>query len=308
MGDLYEARRSFDQAMQINRERVEAGERQHNWRRIRINQLSVDIEMGDIGVAERKCAELRVLSTRTRMLREDRLAVALVEGFTGWIEHLRGRVEPALSRYRAASLALSELSEVRAQAYFERLHANALGLSREPERRATLKRAQDLAESGVQMDLVHRLRITRAEMILFSQQPASLEDRQRANRYLEEAHVYALHTGVHRVRLEAAMNMARARLHASDFDGALRFAMDAMMIATRYGMELRKITLRAVLAKIMAERGHPVTAEQLARTCIKMATRLRFQTAIDKASQVITDIPRISTAISRSDQSGRRNF
>lgn len=308
MGNLYEARRALDNAMAINRKWVERNDLAHNWRRIRINQLSVDIEMGDITMAERKCDEIRAVSVQGATLREDRLAIALVTGFQAWIEHLRGRIDPALAFYKTACEALSELGEVRAQAYFERLRANAMGTALSNERRATLDRALDLAESAVQMDLVHRLRIVLADTILFSKEPSTLEERQRANRYLEEAHVYSLHTEVHRVRLEAAMGTARARLFVSDFEGALRFAMDAMMIATRYGMTLRKITLRAVLAKIMAARGHPVTAEQLARTCIKMATRLRFQTAIDKAAQVIIDIPRISAAISRSDQTGRRNF
>lgn len=308
MGDLYEARRSFDQAMTVNREWVERDSRAHNWRRIRINQLSVDVEMGEISLAERKCAEIRAVSDVDDPLREDRLAVAVSDGFAGWIEHLRGRADPALLLYQSACEALSALGEVRAQAYFERLRANAIGPKRTEERRVILDRALSLAESAVQMDLVHRLRVTMADMILFSRESASTEERHRAHRYLEEAHIYSLHADVHRVRLEAAMTTARARLHMSDFEGALRFAMDAMMIATRYGMELRKIALRAILAKIMAARGHPVTAEHLARTCIKMATRLRFQTAIDKASRVIVDIPRISTAISRSDQTGRRDF
>lgn len=309
MGDLYEARKSFDMALRVNREWVERGDRAHNWRRIRLNQITTDIELGDIATAERKCAEVRSLSTKG--LREDRLAMALVDGFDGWIEHLRGRSDAALALYRKSCRALSQSKEVRAQAYFERLRANAMGaaaVADEAQRRATLERALDLAESAMQMDLVHRLRIDLADTILFSRTDATREERQRANRYLEEAHAYALHTDVHRVRLEAAMSTSRARLHVSDYEGALRYLMDAMMVATRYGMELRKIALRAKLARIMAARGHPVTAEHLARTCIKMATRLRFQTAIDQASRVISDIPRISAAISKSDNSGRRSF
>lgn len=119
---------------------------------------------------------------------------------------------------------------------------------------------------------------------------------------------YALHTEVHRVRCEASMLTARIRLAMADFEGALRFATDAMMVASRYGMELRKISLRALIAEIMAARGHPVTAERLARTCIKMATRRRFQTAIDKASRVLAQLPKMSSAIVHSDHSGMRTL
>ncbi|WP_066969554.1 SIR2 family protein [Rhizorhabdus dicambivorans] len=309
MGDVYEARSSFDQAMLVNREWVERDDRAHNWRRIRLNQLTVDIERGEIGVAERKCEELIDLS-QNGQLREDKLATAIATGYLGWCRHLRGQADPALACYEEACGRLSELGEVRAQAYFERLRANAQGSALKPaaERRATLERALSLAQSGVQMDIVHRLQITLADTFLFDPEPTPPLQQKRAHRYLEEALTYAIHTDVHRVRCEASMVTARARLHMSDFEGALRYATDAMMIATRYGMELRKISLRALIAKIMAARGHPVTAEQLARTCIKMATRQRYQTAIHEAAQVITDIPRISAAISSSDASGRRNF
>lgn len=309
MGDLYEAGSSFDQAMLVNRAWVERDDRAHNWRRIRLNQLTVDIERGEIGIAERKCEELIKLSKKGK-LREDRLATAIATGYRGWCRHLRGQATRALKYYGNACDRLSDLGEVRAQAYFERLRANAQGsaLNPTPERRATLERALSLAQSGVQMDIVHRLQITLADTFLFDPDPTPALQQRRAHRYLEEALTYAINTDVHRVRCEASMVTARARLHMSDFEGALRYATDAMMIATRYGMELRKISLRALIAKIMAARGHPVTAEQLARTCIKMATRQRYQTAIHEAAQVITDIPRISAAISSSDASGRRNF
>lgn len=311
MGDLYEARRSFIQAMKINRHWVERGDRGHNWRRVRLNNLIVDIERGQIGFAERKCEELLTLpKNRGFRLREDDLAEAIVKGCQAWCMQLRGRHDQAIPLYAAACKELSALNEVRAQAFFERLRADAMGSAKVPpaDRRVTIEQALNLALSTKQMDLVHRLRITLADMILFGEEATSEARKRQAHRYLEDALAYSLHAEVHRVRCEASMTTARARLQMSDYEGALRFASDAMMIATRYGMELRKISLRALLAKIMAARGHPVTAEHLARTCIKMATRRNFQTAIDKASKVLTEIPRISLAISVSDHSGRRHF
>ncbi|MFL6858219.1 MAG: SIR2 family protein, partial [Allosphingosinicella sp.] len=43
-GDLYEARFSFDEAERINRYHVEYNDQSHNWRRISLNQIVVDIE------------------------------------------------------------------------------------------------------------------------------------------------------------------------------------------------------------------------------------------------------------------------
>lgn len=309
MGDLYEARRSFVQAQRINREWVERDHRAHNWRRITLNGIAVDIEAGRLTRAEQRCAEIRSIVPPI-LLREDELVLATVTGYEAWCHQLRGRHDIALRSYERCCALLSDQGEVRAQAFFERLRADAMAAARLPmdDRLTVLERALDLAQSARQMDIVHRVRLSLADAILFGSQPQDHDQRRAAYRYMEEALAYSLSTEVHRVRCEASMLTARARHEMSDFEGALRFATDALMIATRYGMDLRKITLRAVIAKIMAARGHPVTAEHLARTCIKMATRRNFQTAIDKASRVLTDLPRMSAAISSSDLSGRRNY
>ncbi len=309
MGDLYEARRSFEHALRVNREWVERDDRAHNWRRIMLNLILVDIEQGRFVPAERRCAEIRSILP-AQCLREDRLATAIVGGYEAWCLQLRGRTVLGLAKLDKVCPQLAKLGEVRAQAFFERLRADAMGAARLPnaERQRIIERALDLAQSARQMDIVHRLQLSLADTMMFGAGTTGGEQQRMALRFMDEALTYALHTEVHRVRCEASMMIARARLLMSDFEGALRFASDALMIATRYGMELRKISLRATIAKIMAARGHPVTAEHLARTCIKIATRYSYQTAIDKASQVIHEIPRLSSAISTSDHSGRRHF
>ncbi|MBB3860790.1 tetratricopeptide (TPR) repeat protein [Novosphingobium hassiacum] len=308
MGDLYEANVSFDRAMRVNREWVERNDRGHNWRRIRVNQITLNIEMGEIGVAERRIEELIAVSKKPKPLREDRLATAIATGYRGWCMHLRGRFDRARDDYAAAIETFRKLNEVRAQTYFARLSIGALDRRDSATgRRPDIEAALDLAQSSRQMDLVHRLQIALADQIIFGG-TASDAQRKKANRLLDEAIAYALQTDVHRVRCEATMTIAKVRQDSGDFDGALRYAMDSLMIATRYGMELRKIRLRALVAHIMVDRGHPLTAEHLARTCIKVATRHRYQTAIDVAEQVLLSIPRMSSAISESDRSGRRNY
>lgn len=309
MGDLYEARRSFTQAHRINREHVERNDRAHNWRRITLNEIVVDIERGRLVRAQRKCEQIRTIMP-PKLLREDKLALALIDGLEGWCSQLSGRTEQAVKHYRKADGKLAELGEVRAQAFFGRSLADALAAARDPleDRHGTLERSLDLAQSARQMDIVHRLQLSRADSVIFGATLPTELQRAEAIRHVELALSYALHTEVHRVRCEASMLTARIRLAMADFEGALRFATDAMMVASRYGMELRKISLRALIAEIMAARGHPVTAERLARTCIKMATRRRFQTAIDKASRVLAQLPKMSSAIVHSDHSGRRHF
>jgi tetratricopeptide (TPR) repeat protein len=221
---------------------------------------------------------------------------------------LQGEYDRARKLYDEAIASLSDLEEARAQAYFQRLRVNAMEPTKAPAVvRREIEQALDLAQSTRQMDLVYRFQITLADAYFFAHD-STPESRQRAHRLLEEAMQYALQTDVHRVRCEASMIIARIRHATGDYEGALRFASDALMIATRYGMELRKITLRADIARTMAARGHPVTAQKLALTAVSAASRQRFQTALDRAERVLLDIPQMSSAIGTSDSSGRRNF
>lgn len=318
MGDLYEARRSFDQAMLVNRKWVEADDPGHNWRRIRLNQLTVEMEMGEIGRVERYCDELERVTLhhpdgtpKGHPSIEEQRAMAIVGAHRAWVKHLQGDLAVANTGYEKALETFAVLGEDRARAFFGWLQASVRDGQPTADRMISrLTAAQQIAQSARQMDIVHRIQISLATALLLGNPRLAPDNdtRQRANRMLEEALSYGIVADVHRVRLEASMTIARARLQTADYEGALRYAMDAMMIATRYGMELRKIALRAIIAQVMVARGHPVTAERLARTCIKMATRKRFQTAIDHAEHVILDIPRVSASISRSDGSGRREF
>lgn len=311
MGDLYEARTSFERALDINRRFVEIDDRAHNWRRIRLNQLTVDIEGGDIGLAERKIAELLDVTERReprQAFREDKLVSAIAKGYRGWCWHLRGQREKARVDYDAALRVFSQLDEARAQAYFARLRVNVRDPKDDPEvRLKEVERAMAFAQSSRQLDVVRRILLIIADEYLFGDGTNDTR-RREANRILNDTIRYSLQTDTHRVRCEAAISIARARFQTGDYEGAFRNAADAMTIATRYGLELRKITIRAVIAQIMAARGHPVTAEHLVRTSIKAASRIGFETAIDLAERVAREIPQVSSVTGSIDTSAKKQF
>lgn len=319
MGDLYEAKRSFTLAMKVNRENVEFEERNHNWRRIRLNQLTVDIEQGEIDVALRRIDEIINQSQglplhgsknadRHFPLREDKLAIAICTGYRAFCLHLRGHRNDALKLYERAIEQLSDLEELRAQAYFARLRAEVTIYSLDlEEKRRALKAAHDLALSGRQLDIAYRIQV--AEALATLREPnLGLSERRRANRLLEDAIRYSLQCDAYRVRCEAAAAIAISRFATGDYEGALTHVTDALTIAVRYGMELRKMTLRALLGRILAARGHPITAQHLAQMCIKVASRQNVQTAIDRGEECLQDIPRFSITLEKSDLSGRRDF
>ena len=133
-------------------------------------------------------------------------------------------------------------------------------------------------------------------------------DRSRAQRMLDYAIRYALQTEMHRIRVEAGAAQADARLRSGDYEGALRHVSDAMMVATRFGMELRKIYLRSLTGRIMGARGHPITAQNLALTTIRIASRRRYEMGIDHAEATLMKLPRVSSITEVVDASMRRQL
>lgn len=314
MGDLIEAKRSFIMAMKINRQFVEFRDPAHNWRRIRLNQLTVDVESGELDLAMRKIEEINDASKGMRRkggfqpLREDELAIAIGKGYSGFIAHLRGHRISATRHYNKALAVLDRLQELRAQAYFARLRATTMTFGQPAaQRQIELDRAHDLALSTRQMDIAYRIQVMKAQTMLFDTN-ATAKQKLTANRWLADAHRYALHTDTFRVRCEAGIAIARARLATSDLEGALSSAMDAFAIALRNGLELRKMELRSLVATILAARGHPVTAEQLAMTSIRVASRQKIQWSIDQAEQALQSIPQVSSLSNSENLSGRRDF
>ncbi len=311
MGDLYEARRSFNLALEINRHFVEYDHRGHNWRRIRLNQLTVDFESAELDLVSRKIEEIEAHSQgiqKIGLLREDELAHAVCKGYSGFIHHMRGHRERATDLYSEAIASLDKLHELRAQVYFGRLRAQVITFGKSAEKRLhELDRVHDLALSGRQMDLAYRIQIQKAETI-FQSSTIAPRDRRRAIRMLDDAVRYALHTDTWRVRCEALGAMAQARYLSGDHEGALSNVSDALTVAVRYGLEIRKMTLRSTFARILAARGHPLTAEQLARTSINAASRQKIQYAIDHAEATLQAIPRQSALSGAENLSGRRDF
>jgi tetratricopeptide (TPR) repeat protein len=337
MGDLPEAAASFDRAFDVNRRHVERDDRAHNWRRIRLNQLTIDIEAGEISLCLRKIEEILAISRRRDFvpaktaqdlapqddkvvddeediaddvdhcggrLREDRLAIAIARGYRARARHLQGDTHRAEIDYDFAIRELAALEETRGQAYFLRLRAEISPEHRDEDIVAALR----LARSTRQMDIVYRLNIMTAIVNLTSDAQDGKVDRAGAQQMLDNAMRYALQTDMHRIRVEAGAALAETRLKSGDYEGALRNVSDALMVATRFGMELRKILLRSLMARIMVKRGHPITASKLALTTIKIASRRKFQLAIEHAEETLLGIPHVSVITDVIDASMRRQI
>jgi SIR2-like domain len=295
MGDLHESTRSFVQALSINKDHVEFGDTSHNWRRIRLNQLTAEIESANIYSAERIIREILEASNwqpddreakvdfskLSRHSREEKLSIAIARGYQGMCSTLRGETLDAVDDLDFACELLRHLDEQRAFAYFGRLYSVALKNSGQVKASEdVLDLAIDAAQSTKQMDLVHRSHILKYAPKM-SDVTLTESERQNATRAISDALEYAVATGTHRVRTEASAGMAKAKRASGDQEVAMQYAADAITIATRFGLKLRMIAYRVQLGEILYARGDPKTGRELVRSAVKSANRIGYQRAVD---------------------------
>ncbi len=311
-GSLYDARFAFNEADRINRTYVEFDDQSHNWRRITLNQIVVDIERARLDSAERRIKQIEdgigsskkdiidgliatpgsiPLSTEEGVSHEEILAIGLINGYRGICAHLAGEAVDAAEYYLKAIEILRRLDERRAYATFQR-HYAALArhtLSTD-EADAALNLAIAAAESVRQMDLVHHGRIQRASKAAAAR---SVEELVRANQQLMEALNYADIADMYRVRIEARANLAEARMASGDIEMALEHATDALTVATCHGLSLRKITLRILIGRILVRRGDPQSGRALIASGKEAAGRIGYQRATAVAQNALATEGRI---------------
>jgi tetratricopeptide (TPR) repeat protein len=314
-GDLYEARYSFDEALRLNQQFVEFDDPSNNWRHLMLNQLHVDIERARLDRAEQRIGEIersiaalldspfakiskrvvrrygRKVSSKSHVVDADLehdviLSVGLIFGYRGLCMHLAGEFKLASEMFQVAVNILENIGEQRAYAMFQRYFASLkAALGQIPEALEALKVAIASSEATRQIDVAHHARITEA----WHHQRAAKADAVRRStliRNLQRSLRYAAAGEMHRVRVEAGLNLARIKLDGGDYDSALERVADAMATATRYGMSLRKISLRILMGQILMRRGDHVSGANLIDRATRNADRVGYQGAVGLAQRV----------------------
>jgi tetratricopeptide (TPR) repeat protein len=319
-GDLYSARRNFDQALQVNAKEVEFGAHSHNWRRMSINRVLLLIERGGLTTAEALLREIqtsvdvRGADTRGQTKRFDRireefgakapeerscmdvdvmheevLVTGLVLGHRGLCHHLRGNLRTAEPLYREAITMLRRLGENRAYAYFQRHYAQLLTVIEPKEKgQQALTLAVAAAESVRQMDMAYHARINEADAGWW-RDDADLPARRAALRHLSRSARYATVMDLHRIRVDAGIHLARLKLSSGDYESALEHASEAMALAARYGMTLRKIGLRVLIGHILIRRGDRLSGQALVAHAVEAADRFGYQRAVEAAQRIAVE-------------------
>lgn len=320
-GNLFEAEQAFREAQRINDRWVEPGDRQQNWRRIQLNLCQVGIDRGDIKGTEERLRDLEATvedqaatfgkprkaktaweyiikryawpprtSANEPQLQQVRvdpqyptdliLSVALIQGFRGQCMHLRGALDPAKACLADSLSILARLDELRAYAFFQRqaaaLHA---ALGDKQSARQGLKLCIAAAGPSRQTDIDHSGRVALVQYDLVESVPS----RPPWIMQLTESLRYATAGDMFRLQLECMQALAQVHLRHGDTDSALRYTNDAMAVAARCGFDLRTVSLRILMARILAFRGDKDSARELLDAAEHIATKMKYERAVEAA-------------------------
>ncbi|MFA6117795.1 MAG: SIR2 family protein [Sphingomonas sp.] len=316
-GNLFDARDALSAAAKVNTDEVEFGYHGHNWRRIAINQVATKIERGMLRPAERQLDQIEdtigaaptapgsagtgsehIARVRAIFLgdappvhgdesysRETVLMTAMTIGYRGLIAHLNGRHLDAQELYSDAIRIFQRLNEQRALAHFQR-HLALLVRDR-AKSEGQINDAIRAAQSAQQMDILHRARVVRADFRYRASTDPVI--RSRALQQIKSALRYAALADCYRLRIEASASLARHMRESGDYDTALRYATDALTIASRYGHGLHKTLLRIEIAQILIARGDPMSGEALLEQAIQIASGKGYYLALERVRRARVD-------------------
>ena len=217
--------------------------------------------------------------------REEILIVALTTSYRALIAHMRGQYRDAESLYVLGTCILRHLKEMRAYSIFQR-HFATLGqyLQTRERARQEAELAIAAADAVKQLDISHRARIVRAAQIR-GDPKSDAGERRMALAQLHRALDYAVVTDAYRVRIEASSSLAKEMRESGDYDTALRYASDALAIASRYGHSLHKISLRIEIGRIYMERGDPHSGDALLESAQDAAMRSGHHRTVERVQK-----------------------
>jgi hypothetical protein len=72
-----------------------------------------------------------------------------------------------------------------------------------------------------------------------------------------------------------------------DYDTALRYGVDAMTIAARYGHSLQKTSLRIELGRILEARGDPISGRALLDQAVAIGTAKGYNHALERVRRAL---------------------
>jgi hypothetical protein len=168
---------------------------------------------------------------------------------------------------------------------FQRLYGQLLNLSDREASQAEIRIAVAASESVRQMDMAYHARSVSAHEAWQADRGNAVA-RRRSIDQLNRALAYAATMDLYRLRVEAGLYLARLKLDSGDHDSALEHAADALSVAARYGLSLRKISLRIEIGHILLRRGDTEAGAALIAHAAEAADAFGYQRAVEAAHQI----------------------
>lgn len=219
------------------------------------------------------------------------LGIALVLGYQGLCQHLRGALEPAEELFKDSVAILERLQENRAYAFFQRHRAALYAASKKlKEAEEALRLCVAAAGPTRQTDIDHSGRIALANEGILIPSADGKDSGRHIIPQLSETLRYATTSDMFRLQLEAMASMAGAHLRHGDADSAMMFATDALAIASRCGFGLRKVTLRILFGRILAFNRDRESGRKLVTIASDVATKLGYHSAVQSAEDALVQM------------------
>jgi SIR2-like domain len=252
---------------------------------VRLNRALVDIELGNLPKAEGALHDIMAQRDEHRAVRW------IASDYCGLIEHIRGNLGEARSRYNGAVRVLVEMKRNRAASIFSRHCAD---LCRCLKAEDDLKEAERLADSAVNLaaagshaDVLHQARLSRLRTQAARRGPESFA---QLRKELESIEAYARVMGMPRLEVETAYLDAYFRHQLGDLTMAMKAVTRSLTIANDCNLVLRIISGTLLAADISKDLGMPEGARTLAETAKVMATTAEFSAALDNAQTILDSL------------------
>lgn len=222
-------------------------------RRLLLNRGLCAIDRGRLAMAHALFTEVEHATG------EERLLLALAQGYLGYVEHLRGRFEQADGRYRSALDDLEQLGHLRAISQLRRQRADMLRKTgRIAAARRELESAVQAAEAGGFSDFLHYARVSKARIDFADGAGLSelLPPLDKAEAYAARMDSPRLKVDVLRMRAEIFLAQGETRLPAD-------LTREALRLSNLNDLVLRRIANTELLSRIYRQQGNSEGAERL---------------------------------------------
>lgn len=281
-GKLGDAAALFERSERAVVTNLESGRAGPLHNRVALNAALCDLERGGGRNARRRFERLLGSSFEQEALK------SVAHGYIALCDHLSGNTELAIHRYGEAIEQLTRLQRNRAASIFAghlaNLYMSRLGDADLELSQKWIKEALNLAANGGHEDIRQAAIVSRTRLAMH----LGVRGHGTLTARLDGVESYANAAGIPRLLCESYLLRSAIAQKGGDLHGAARSASDALELATRWDMQLRKISAMTRLGDVLMIRNQKQEANALLVRAMSMADKAQFYIARDAAERLMT--------------------